>query len=64
MREPFLGDSCGRVCGDGGPASADMLVPYDKRADSDNAQPAYHGPAASGGIRPGDGGGGGAPVAF
>ena len=39
-----------------------MPVPHDKLAGGDNAQPAHCGPTASGDIRPGDGGGGGADV--
>ena len=57
-----VGDSCESVCGHGCPDRADMLVPHDQRAGGNNAQPAYHGPAARGGIRPGDVGGGGADV--
>ena len=53
---------CGSGSGDGRSNSADAPFPQDKCASDDNAQPAHYGPTASGGMRPTDGGDGGAAV--
>ena len=52
----------GSGSGDGSSDSADVPFPQDKCAGDDNAQQAHYGSTAKGGMRPGDGGGGGADV--